>query len=126
MLGDQVSNENVVKIKNWYVNAGIYSPYTPPECRGNPALSGEVEWHPVLGAPPENDKVITTSPISQVRGLTVKTRNTTYRLVGKPHQRFFDFLQSKDLPYIPSSPLFPLIENGYIHVVNPTPLFPNG
>lgn len=65
-----------MKLENWSVR-GDSSPYIPPEQR-TLILRGEVYGHPRF----EDGEVIWTSPIVNVDGRIVKTKNSEYELGG--------------------------------------------
>lgn len=66
-------------MENWEVVTAPSNPYQAPEL-WKARLRGDVIDHPRLGT----QKGVVTSSIQKSEGRWVKTRNTTYELVGEP------------------------------------------
>lgn len=86
-------NEKVVELRAWAVVSTIVDPYAAPEVCGT-SIEAAAYGHPRF----EEGERIRTGRITRVVGRDVWTDRSHYRLVGKPHGKYVEWLASKGLP----------------------------
>jgi len=75
-------------------------PYVAPERQAN-VVGGKIYNHPRV----DDGKGIQTSQVQKVEGRIVHTRNSVYRLYGRPKKEFLDWLKTVGIEYDSKNPL---------------------
>jgi len=94
-------SKQYVQIRNFSLHKrqDTDNPYAAPELFCN-VVKGEVYNHPTQ----QDGKTIMTSQIVKVEGRIVHTRNSVYRLHGRPLKEFLKWMKDKGIPYNGEAP----------------------